>query len=123
MNYEEALANALQTKAQQTQQHMSETVSFQKKIDKLLEEKTALNDKYQKQLNQVLREKEELVIAQSSQEDKIQKMELDREHLKLKNKQMTEDCRKPEAETKTSQAKISSLEKQRDQLQETLDHN
>lgn len=85
-NYEEALSNALQTKAQQTQQHMSETVSFQKKIDKLIEEKTALNDKYQKQLNQVLREKEELVIAQSSQEDKIQKMELDREHLKLKNR-------------------------------------
>lgn len=42
---------------------MSETVSYQKKIDKLIEEKTALNDKYQKQLNQVLREKEELIIA------------------------------------------------------------
>ena len=42
---------------------MVETVTFQKKIDQLIQEKTALNDKYQKQLNQVLREKEELMIA------------------------------------------------------------
>jgi len=67
---------------------MTETVSYQKKIDCLVEEKTALNDKYQasfqsnykEQLNQVLKEKEELVLIQS-------KMELDREQLKSKNNQ------------------------------------
>lgn len=44
--YEEALSNAIEAKAQQTQYHMTETVSYQKKIDCLVEEKTALNDKY-----------------------------------------------------------------------------
>ena len=70
----------------QTQQYMSQTIEFKKQIEQLILEKSSLNDKYQKQLQQVLREKEELTINQDSLEDKLQKIDLDREQLKLQKK-------------------------------------
>ena len=41
---------------------MSQTIEFKKQIETLILEKASLNYKYQKQLQQVLREKEELTI-------------------------------------------------------------
>ena len=45
----------------------------------MVAEKAKLNDNYQRQLQQVIREKEELSINVNSLEDKLQKMDLDRE--------------------------------------------
>ena len=122
-NYEDALSNALETKAQQTQQHMNETMQFQRKIDKLIEEKTALNDKYQLQLNQVLREKEELIVSKSSLEDKIQKLELDREHLKLKNKQIQADLASAQTNLEASKESLAKIKKQNDNLKQKIEDN
>lgn len=63
-------------------------IEHQKQIDALKAEKARLNEQYQRQLQTVLREKEEISLQLSSYEDKVQKMDLDRETLKLKNKQM-----------------------------------
>ena len=57
------------------------------KVDKLQHEKTQVRDSYHKQLQGILQEKEELVLAQAGLDDKLQKIELDREQLKLKAKQ------------------------------------
>lgn len=63
-------------------------IEHQKQIDGLRADKARLNEQYQRQLQTVLREKEEIHLQLSSYEDKVQKMDLDRETLKLKNKQM-----------------------------------
>ena len=68
-------------------QSLEKSIEFQKQIDSLVAEKAKLNDNYQRQLQSVIREKEELSINVNSLEDKLQKMDLDREQLKLKVKQ------------------------------------
>lgn len=50
-------------------------------------------------------------------------MEMDREHLKLKNKQQQEDQKKVAGELLQQQGKVAGLQKQVETLQGTLEHN
>ena len=83
-DYEDKLKECLMTKDRE----------FQAQVEELVTEKSKLNDGYQRQMQQILREKEELTINISSLEDKLQKLELDREQLKLKYKQVASDSDK-----------------------------
>ena len=55
-------------------------------VKALKSEKSAMNYDNQQRFQYVLREKEELRVAQAGLEDKLQKIELDRESLSLKSK-------------------------------------
>ena len=57
-----------------------------KSVELTVSEKGSLNGKYQAQMQKVLNEKEEMSLANSSLEDRIQKLDMDREQLKLKSK-------------------------------------
>ena len=54
-------------------------MEYQKQIDSLISDKAKLNDSYQRQMQNLIREKEELSIQVSSLEDRNQKMDLDRD--------------------------------------------
>ena len=56
-------------------------------ISQLEQEKTQLSESHSAQMKNVLREKEELTVSNGQLEDRLQKADLDREQLRLKNKQ------------------------------------
>ena len=94
-------------------QSLEKSIEFQKQIDSLVAEKAKLNDNYQRQLQSVIREKEELSINVNSLEDKLQKMDLDREQLKLKVKQTR-------IEQEKNQKLIDQMEEEMSSLKETI---
>lgn len=93
-------------------------IEHQKQIDKLHSEKAKLNEHFTKQLQIVLREKEELSLQLSSCEDKIQKMDLDRDAVKLRTKQMTSENQKNLKHIESQNETIQSLQTSLRQMEE-----
>ena len=68
-----------------------------------------MNETYQKQLQSVLQDKEEFMLSQAGLEDKIEKLELDREQLKLRLKQTQEQFQQVDKSNSERQAQVKTL--------------
>ena len=76
------------------------------KIDQLLSEKMKLNEDYQKRLQNVLKEKEELQLDLAGKDDKIQKLELNRDQMRLRNQNDTSQMDKLREQNKEYQDRM-----------------
>jgi|TARA_B110000285_G_scaffold227166_1_gene288022 uncharacterized protein YoxC len=66
-------------------------------------------------LQNFLREKEELSISNSSLEDKVQKLEMDREQMTLKIKQLNQSVEQKEQSIEQYICKLEDLKKEHDE--------
>ena len=103
---------------------LKKEADHQKQIDQLREEHKRVNENLQKELQQMLNNKEELNIQINAQNDKVQKMELDREQLKLKIKTVGAENQKLLAaqseQSQQTQNLKNSLEMADKNLQKTI---
>ena len=93
---------------------------FQKQIDSLNQEKKDLSETYQTKMQAFIKDKEDLATAFQHVEGKLQKVEMDREQLKLLSNQQKEQLEAHTTLLKELEGKLSVRAKDNETLKEEL---